>query len=225
MRGCGDEIVLPGSVTVCCASLALHEPLGVSRLSATKSPRPLVPISMVRVGRNVDPEPRAQQLNLGALLHRHHVNAVALVRVDVEALPKDAPHPAVRDWPVVLAAIAFDESGRDFRDGNHGSPGATHKLGDDFENVRFDEEPAICNEILLCFLRHGAELGSKRIVGDHAHERQHDLIEPRLDRPGGQALIELDLMPPMKAIQQELIAQLTRFLLEAVGKIDRNIGA
>ena len=70
----------------------------------------------VRVCYDVDSIPRAQQLDLGSLLQRHHVDAVALVRPDVEALPEDAPHPSVRDGALVLVTVALDEASRDLRD-------------------------------------------------------------------------------------------------------------
>jgi hypothetical protein len=50
------------------------------------------------------------------------------------------------------------------------------------------------------------------------------LVESGLDVPIGQVLVELDLMPAMKAKQQEFIAQRARLLFEAVGQIDGDVG-
>ena len=112
----------------------------------------------VGVGYSVDPEPRAQQLDLGALLNGYDIDAVTLVRPDIEALPEDAPDPAIRNRPIVLVAVALDEPGRDIRDGDHGPLRAGDQLGEDFQDLRFDEEPAVCDEIQLRVERHGAQL-------------------------------------------------------------------
>ena len=50
------------------------------------------------------------------------------------------------------------------------------------------------------------------------------MIEPWLDLRIDQALVQLDLMPPMKAVEQELVAELARLVLEALGQVDRNVG-
>ena len=114
------------------------------------------------------------------------------------------------------SAVALDEAGRDLRDGDHRSLRASHQLGEDFEDLRFDEKPAVCDEIELRFQCHGAQFGSELVVGDDAHERKQYLIEPRLDLRIDQGLVQLDLVPPMKPIEQELVAELARFVFEAV---------
>ena len=82
--------------------------------------------------------PLAQELDLGSLLHGHHVDTVTLVRPDVEALP-------IRNRPIVLVAVPLYEPRRDIRDGDDGSPRASHQLREDFQELRFDQEPAVCD--------------------------------------------------------------------------------
>jgi hypothetical protein len=89
----------------------------------------------------IDAIPAVQQLDLGSLLKRHDIDAMALVRPNVEALAQDAPDPPIRNRPIVLVAVALDEAGCDIRDGDHGSLRAGHQLGEDFKELRFDLEP------------------------------------------------------------------------------------
>ena len=77
--------------------------VGVPFRYALRSPH--VPLSPLRVKFSFDADavPPAQELDLGPLLHGHHVDAMTLVRPDVEALSQDAPHPPVRNGAVILA--------------------------------------------------------------------------------------------------------------------------
>ena len=61
-----------------------------------------------------------------------------------------------------------------------------------------------------------------RITYD-AKQGQHDLVEARFKLWVGQRCVELNLMPSMKPIQQELVAKLACLVLECLRQVDRNI--
>src|SRR6266536_2024115 len=144
------------------------------------SPRPqLYPRSSLL--HEVHPVSTAQHLYLRPLTDGNDVDTVAFVRVDIEAFSHDAANPAVRNGPVVLRAVALDETGCYFRYRNDRALRDSQEFGEDLQHLGLNEQTSLCHETELTLESHRSQIRPQALIGNNAQKRNEDLIEPRFE--------------------------------------------
>ena len=85
--------------------------------------------------------------------------------------------------------------------------------------------PTLRDEPCLRFGRDGSQILSQFGISDDAEQRHQYLVEARLKLGIDQARIQFRFESPVKAIEQELVAQLAGLRFDGLGEIDRDVGA
>jgi hypothetical protein len=118
----------------------------------------------------------AKHFNFRPVAHGYDIHPMALEGSNIETLPENASDPAIRDRPLILEAVPFDEHSHDIGHGNYRPMRIGHELREDLQHLGLDQQTPVRDETKLRLQRDGPQLGSQICIGNNTQKRNQNLI-------------------------------------------------